>query len=275
MARGNEKGRVERAIRYIRDAFFTARKFVDLADLNRHALEWATERASTRPWVEDKSRLVRDAFAEEQDKLLPLPDDPFPAHERVEVEAGKTPYIRFDLNDYSIPHDRIRRTLTVVADFDTVRVVDGNVVLALHARSWDRDQQIELPEHLVRLAQAKRRARESRGLDRLAKAAPSSQAFLRLVAGRHQNLGATTARLLGLLDWAGAAELEEALVEVLERDTIHVGAVRQVLDRRRTERGLPPPVLLSLAPSAHRDLVINPHSLASYDTLTREDDHGE
>src|SRR4029078_1686843 len=72
VARGNEKGRVERAIRYIRDAFFTARKVVDLADLNRQAIEWATERASTRPWVEDKSRLVRDAFAEEKCKLLPL-----------------------------------------------------------------------------------------------------------------------------------------------------------------------------------------------------------
>jgi transposase len=273
VARGNEKGRVERAIRYIRDAFFAARTFVDLADLNRQALEWATERACARPWVEDKTRLVRDAFVDEQRKLLPLPDDPFPAHERVEVQAGKTPYVRFDLNDYSIPHDRVRRSLTVVADLDTVRVLEGSVVLAVHARSWDRDQQIEQPEHLARLAQAKRRARESRGLDRLAKAAPSSQAFLRLIAERGHNLGATTSRLLALLDWAGAAELEEALVEALERDTIHAGAVRQVLDRRRTERGLPPPVLLSLAPSAHRDLVISPHSLASYDALTTEDDH--
>jgi transposase len=35
VARGNEKGRVERAIRYIRDAFFAARSFTDLTDLNR------------------------------------------------------------------------------------------------------------------------------------------------------------------------------------------------------------------------------------------------
>jgi hypothetical protein len=61
-----------------------------------------SRRASRRPWVEDKTRLVRDAFAEERSKLLPLPDEPFPAYERVEVEAGKTPYVRFDLNDYSI-----------------------------------------------------------------------------------------------------------------------------------------------------------------------------
>lgn len=274
VARGNEKGRVERVIRYIRDAFFAARTFVDLADLNRQAFEWATERAAARPWVEDRTRLVRDVFADEQSKLLPLPDHPFPAYEHVEVEAGKTPYVRFDLNDYSIPHDRTRRTLTVVADLDTVRITEGNDVLATHSRSWDRDQQIEDPSHVARLVQEKRRAREHRGLDRLAKAAPSSQAFLRCVASRHHNLGSATSRLLSLLDWAGAAELEEALVEVLERDMIHVGAVRQVLDRRRTERGLPPPVLLPLSPSAHRDLVVSPHSLATYDALSREDDHG-
>ena len=35
VGRGDEKGRVERAIRYIREKFFTARQFSDLDDLNR------------------------------------------------------------------------------------------------------------------------------------------------------------------------------------------------------------------------------------------------
>jgi transposase len=116
VARGNEKGRVERAIRYIRDAFFAARTYSDVEDLNRQALEWMTTTSADRLWVEDRARTVRDVFADERDKLLPLPAEPFPAHDRVEVEIGKTPYARFDLNDYSVPHDRTRRTLTVLAD---------------------------------------------------------------------------------------------------------------------------------------------------------------
>jgi transposase len=39
VARGNEKGRVERAIQYIRTSFFPARNYDGLADLNRQALE--------------------------------------------------------------------------------------------------------------------------------------------------------------------------------------------------------------------------------------------
>jgi len=270
VARGNEKGRVERAIRYVRDAFFAARSYADLADLNRQAAQWTATAALERSWIEDRSRTVRQAFDDEHSRLRPPPDDPFPAHERLEVEVGKTPYVRFDLNDYSVPHDRTQRTLVVFADLDELRIVEGNVVVATHSRCWDRAQQIEQVDHLERLVDEKRRAREQRGLDRLARAARSSTAFLRITAERHQNVGNATQRLIQLLDSVGAAELEEALVEALERDTVHAGAVRQIVDRRRSARGLPPPISIPVARSEHADLVITPHALATYDALKKE-----
>jgi hypothetical protein len=232
-----------------------------------------TTTSADRLWVEDRSRTVRDVFADERSKLLPISGEPFPAHERVDVEIGKTPYARFDLNDYSVPHDRTRRTLTVLADLETVRIVDSNEVLATHPRSWDRGTQVEVPEHLQRLVVEKKRAREHRGLDRLAKAVPSSQGFLRALDRRHENIGSNTSRLLRLLDSVGADALEDALVEVLEHDTIHIGAVRQVLDKRRSDRGLPPPVTIPLAPGEHRDLVITPHALSTYDALKKGESH--
>src|SRR6185436_9376114 len=128
-------------------------------------------------------------FDDERTRLLALPAVPFPVHERIEVEVGKTPYARFDLNDYSVPHDRTQRSLTVLADLETIRIVDGqDEVVATHRRSWDRGQQLEVPEHLERLAAEKKRSREHRGLDRLTKAVPNSQAFLRCLADRGQNL---------------------------------------------------------------------------------------
>jgi transposase len=265
VARGNEKGRVERAIRYVREAFFAARQYTDLADLNRQAAEWASTAAVERPWVEDRSRTVSQAFDEERGALQPSPGEPFPAAERIEVEVGKTPYVRFDLNDYSVPHTRVRRTLVVYADLDEVRVADGNEIVATHVRCWDRAQQLEQPDHLQALVDEKRRAREHRGLDRLARAARSSQAFVRVVAERGGNVGSTTARLLSVLDAVGASELEEALVEALERDTVHVGAVRQIVDRNRSSRGLPPPISIPVTRGKHADLVVNAHALSTYE----------
>jgi hypothetical protein len=81
---------------------------------------------------------VRDVFAEEAPRLLPLPDNPAPLLERVAVKAGKTPYVRFDLNDYSVPHTHVQRVLTVLAALHEVRVVDGVHVLACHRRSYDK-----------------------------------------------------------------------------------------------------------------------------------------
>ena len=48
VARGNEKGRVERAIRYVRDAFFAARSFTDMDDLNAQAAAWCNGIAADR-----------------------------------------------------------------------------------------------------------------------------------------------------------------------------------------------------------------------------------
>ena len=138
VARGNEKGRVERSIRYIRDNFFAARTFTDLDDLNAQAQVWCEGDACDRRWPEDDRLTVRQAGQAERPSLMKLPEHDYPVAERLEVHAGKTPYVRFDLNDYSIPHTHVRRTLTVLADPDRVRVLDGATVLATHRRSWDR-----------------------------------------------------------------------------------------------------------------------------------------
>ena len=102
--RGNEKGRVERAIRYIRDNFFAAREFTDLDDLNAQAQQWCQGQSADRLCPEDKTMTVREAFEKERPKLLSLPDNHWPTDERVEVKIGKTPYARFDKNDYSLPY---------------------------------------------------------------------------------------------------------------------------------------------------------------------------
>jgi hypothetical protein len=137
IARGNEKGRVERAIRYVRDAFFAARSFSGLDDLNDQAEAWCIGVAADRRCPDDPARSVGDVFAEEKSRLLALPDNPPPLLEHVAVSVGKTPYVRFDLNDYSVPHTHVRRILTVLADPHEVRIADGADVLARHRRSYD------------------------------------------------------------------------------------------------------------------------------------------
>lgn len=274
--RGNEKGRVERGIRYIRDNFWPARQWKDLDDLNAQAKIWCESTAMDRPCPEDRTMTVGEAFLQEQPKLLSLPETFYPTDEQVEVKVGKTPYVRFERNDYSVPHTHTRKTLLVVADPTEVRVMDGGECIATHPRSYDKGQQIENPKHIETLIQRKRQAREHRGNDRLAHACPSSRTLLELAAERGDNLGSIVSTLLRILDQYGAAETEQAIVESLSRGVSHPHGVRQALERRREEQERPTPIAIDLKkhPKA-KDIAVKPHDLSIYDQLQEDSEVGE
>jgi transposase len=273
VARGNEKGRVERAIRYVRDSFFAARSFTDIDDLNAQAEIWCNGQAADRRCPDEPARTVREVFIDEAARLLPLPDSPAPLLERVEVKVGKTPYVRFDLNDYSIPYTYVQRTLTVLADPHELRIVDGAQILAHHRRSYDKGAQIEDPAHIQALVERKHAARQHRATDRLTQAAPAAHDLLIRAAERGANLGAITVGLQRLLDRYGAAELQAAILEALARDVPHPNAVRLALERRREQRGDPPPTAIVMPAHVQaRDVPLRPHGLETYDQLKDIDD---
>ncbi len=273
--RGNEKGKVERAIQYLRHSFFAARRFSSLADLNRQLRRWTEEVAHARPVPGDPERRpVRDVLAEERERLLPLPEHGFSTEQVQPVASGKTPYIRFDKNDYSIPHELTGKPLTLVASESEIRIVNsGGRVLAQHLRSYDRGQVVEDPAHLAGLAKKKRHARELRGRARLENACKNAHAFFDSLLARDQPLRTHAAQLIRLLDRYNAVELDEALAEALDRGAVSAASVAHILDRRTAARGAPPPLAFSLPDDPRvRDLRVTPHALGDYDALAKPDD---
>lgn len=177
VARGNEKGKVERQIRFLRDRFFAARPYRDLDDLNAQFERWREQWAHARPCPGDEAITVAEALETEREHLLALPENHFGCEQVAAVKSGKTPYIRFDLNDYSIPHELVRKPLTLVASHEEVRLLDGNKVVARHRRSYDRRRRIEDSRHIEDLAARKRAAASSRTRDHLVEAVPSAEPF--------------------------------------------------------------------------------------------------
>jgi transposase len=285
VARGNEKGRVERAIRYVRDSFFAgpiaalledrfaARPFTGLDDLNAQAKDWCLGAAADRPCPEDRTITVREAFDQEAPKLMARPQERYPLFERAEVKAGKTPYVRFDGNDYSIPHTQVRKALTVFAGLHELRIADKQDVVACHPRSYDKGALIEDPAHIQALVEHKHAAGRQRAADRLVQAVPACRDLLLRAAARNDNLGSLTAAMMKLLEHYGAAELQDAVLEALSHGTPHHTSVRCALDRRREARKLPPPLAVNLSQSAKaKDAAVRSHNLASYDAIERTGD---
>ena len=128
---------MERSIRYLRGSFFEARRYRDLNDLNEQLRTWIAETADARIVPDDpEEATVREAFEHEQRLLLALPKHAFETRFVRAVKSGKTPYIRFDKNDYSIPQTLIQKPLTVAASEHEIRIRDGRDEVARHVRCW-------------------------------------------------------------------------------------------------------------------------------------------
>lgn len=275
--RANEKGKVERAIQYLRHAFFAAREIRSVEQLNEELVEWNDRVAHQRPCPRDKARRpVHEVYEEEMPRLLPLPEHPFECDLIKPVRSGKTPFVRFDLNDYSIPHALVRTPLTLVASETEVRILDGaSDVVARHERSFGRGETIEDPVHLRGLSDLKAKAYALRGRDRLAHHCPSSPALLAAIIDRGEPIRPHTARLNKLVERYGAQAVESAICEVLERGACSAASVAHVLDQRDRRAGKRPALdpILPDDPRV-RDLHVKNHDLAEYDRLS-EDDEGE
>ncbi|MBI5610574.1 MAG: IS21 family transposase, partial [Deltaproteobacteria bacterium] len=195
VARGNEKGRVERAIQYIRKGFFAGRTVRDLDELNAEALAWTHSEARSRRWPEDTTCSVEAAYEREKTLLRPAGDQAYPALERRVASVAKTPYARFDGNDYSVPYTAVRSEVLILADERRVRIFDGTAVLAEHPRSYGLHQVVEDPKHIEALRQAKHHAHLHSTQDWLLRTVPEVTPLLQRLAARHGSVGTAVAQL--------------------------------------------------------------------------------
>lgn len=267
---GNQKGRVERAIRFVRDSFWAARRFTTLEECNRQALEWRDAVAHERPWPDDRNRSVAAVFADEQARLLPLPLHEFNTDRVVAVRAVKSIYVRFDGNDYSIPPEVVGRELTLAASDTGVRILDGVREIARHRRSYNRQEEVLDPAHQQALLETKRRARESTRAGRLEMAVPESAVLLERAFVDGESAAHQIAHLLQLLDRYGAQALRRAVGEALEHNTPRAASVEFLL--RKSIRATPLPIDLRRYPQAE-SVEVRPHDLETYDDLAQRRDH--
>jgi hypothetical protein len=234
-------------------------------------LLWRDQVAHRRRWPGDDSRTVAEVFAEEQPRLLPKPAHTFPTDLVLPVRAAKTIYVRFDLNDYSIPPEAVGRQLTIVASDSLVRILEGTAEIARHHRTYDRHQLVLDPAHQQALLKTKRKAFDATPGGRLALAAPESKTLLDVAFAQGESAGSQTAQLLKLLDLFGPAALRRAINEALERNTPRASSVAFLL--RKQQRSAPAPMAVDLSRHPEAQAIeVRPHDLETYDELARNDD---
>ncbi len=264
VARPEHKGKVERAIRYLRDRFLAGRRILGVDEGNRALARFLDDVAHRRPHPVQHQRSVGDVLAEERARLLALPD-PLPLTDFVEpIKPDSQAFVRFDTNRYSVPTERRDRVLTLVADDRTVRIADGMETVAEHTRSWGKKQVIEKPEHRTALVAERKAAAQLKGRDRLRAVAPAFDRIVERWAVAGGSLAIRVTRAIKLLDLYGDHVFAEAVDDVVARGLADLGVLAMACEQRRKQRRRAVPVELVL-PAGVDDLDVIPHDLERYD----------
>ena len=257
-----DKGGVERGIRYLKTRFFPARVIPSLQAGNAALLHFLENIANKRQHPVQRERTVQDVFAQERERLLPLPAAAVPTDLVTSAPADKTALVSFDTNRYSVPPEAANRILTLVANDVEVRLLDQGRVVAAHARSWAKNDLIEAPAHRAAILATKPGARDGKGRDRLRVEVPQADELMRRWLDDGRNVGSLVVRTLQLLDLYGASVLASAVDDLLQRGGHDFGALAMLCEQRRKKpRRLLP---VQLAPHViDRDVI--PHDLGGYD----------
>jgi transposase len=235
--KGNEKGRVERPIGFVRERFWPGRRFASLLDLNTQAVEWRDTFANNREH-DETNKVPALVFAhEEKPKLAPLKDIHFETDDRQSATVTKRFRVRFDRNEYSVPPRLVGQCVVVRADDDIVVVYLGPKRVAIHRRSYDIGVDIEHPSHRREALVLKPRAATNAIPPQLERLGDVAMDYYKVLAAGRRSLLRETTRLVLLTELFGETATASAMSEVMGAG--HVGAeyVEYVL---RHKRGLGP-----------------------------------
>ena len=139
---GNEKGRVERLIRDIR-VFLYAETFDSLKDLNEKFHLWLEKRNATVH--RSTQRAPKDLLG--QERLIHLPENPYPPSRVIPAVSSKTALVEFETNKYSVPSTCASKALEVVAYPDRIEICMAGKTVANHRRSFGKNETIQNPLH--------------------------------------------------------------------------------------------------------------------------------
>ena len=269
--RGNEKGRVERPIGFVRERFWPGRRFADLMDLNIQAMHWRDDFANNRVH-EVTGKVPALVFLHtEKMTLNPLPETAFDTDQVEGQTVTKSFRVRFDRNTYSVPPRLLCQPVVVRADDDWVNVWLGTNPVARHQRCWAVGEDIEAPEHREAALELKPGARRDGLPPVLARMGEVAVRYFKVATAGTKSLYRERVRLVFFAEVFGPTPTAEAMAEVMADG--HVGAdyVEYVL---RQKRGLVPgaPPLKLGQPELDNASLPEP-DLSRYDALDPSPDH--
>ena len=240
---GNEKGRVENGVGYVKKNLLAGLELADFTALQPQAKLWVDTVADVRMHEATHQRPI-ERFEDERAHLGRLNPADFDLARVCTVRATKQFRVPLDSNHYSVPSKNAAQLLTLKAYADRVCIYERDQLIARHARSMDRHQDIEDPEHAHQLVVQRKSAREQRLLVQFLALSPRAQAYREGLQAKRVNARVHLRKILALAEIYGKEAVVRALDDGLELQAFSAEYIANILDARR--RLAPEPAALLL-----------------------------
>jgi len=242
--RGNEKGRVENGVGYVKKNFLAGLQLGEFSTLNPAAQLWLDSVANMRLHGETHRRPL-DLFEEERAHLRPLNPMAYDIGSITTTRASSQFRVTLDTNHYSVPADYAGARLTLKAYPDRVCIYHQEQLIARHVRSYERHQDIEDPEHPKALLAQRRNAREQRLWLRFLGLSPRAQAYYEGLEQRRTNARHHLRKIVALSEIYGSAALARAIEDALAFHAFSCEYIANLLEMRARERPAASPLHLT------------------------------
>lgn len=265
--RGNEKGKVENGIKYIRSSFLAGREIISWPKLQMEADRWRDTVANVRIHGSTRERPIA-RWDEEKKYLRSLPDKEFDCSIIRPVKATGQAHVRFDGNRYSVPSERSYRNATLKATAHEVKIFDGARLLALHPRSFERGVVIENPKHYEGLIAFKKEARAAKTKDAFLALGPEAADYLKGLMNTELHAVHHIARIMEYVHSYGKFEVLQAMAHALKFGAYGAPYIKNIIGQQRAARGMKEPQAITLAKKPEwAALAVEEPDLALYDEL--------
>ena len=243
VGKGNEKGRVENGVGYVKKNLLAGLDISDFTAIHPAARHWLDTVANVRIHGETRQQpIVR--FENERAYLNVLPHHRFDIATVSQVRASSQFRVALDANRYSVPAEYAGRQLTLKTYPDRICLYHDNKLIARHARSYDRHQDIEDPDHPKQLLLWRKKAREQKIVMRFLSLSPKSALYYQKLEQRRMNPYHHVQKIVALSEIYSPEAVARALEDAFTFQAFSCEYIANLLEQRT--RCLPKPGALHL-----------------------------
>lgn len=239
----HEKGRVENAVKFIKENFLRGLELPPWAALNPAAHHWLETIANVRIHGQTHKTPL-ELFEQEKAQLKALTSLPYDVASIRTLPVNTRFRVLWETNRYSVPAHLAGSTVVAKIYPDRLALYYQDQCVAEHVRCYERHGDFEHPDHARPLLEQRLKARDQQRLHRFLSLCPQAPEYYEQLQQRRLNGRHHVQKIMALVEIYGADKVIRALQDAHEYKAYSCEYIANILEQRA--RQLPEPGALHL-----------------------------